>query len=153
MSLRLVDAGAEAADVLSAVHAGGIGEAGPGWSAAAFASLLRLPGRLAIVAARDAAPCGMLLAGLAADEAEVLTLAVLPAARRQGVGAALLRRAGERAAARGARRIFLEVAEDNAAAHALYASAGFVEVGRRKGYYARPAGAADALVLALSLSS
>ncbi|MDP3371055.1 MAG: ribosomal-protein-alanine acetyltransferase, partial [Brevundimonas sp.] len=58
------------------------------------------------------------------------------------------------AATRGATRLFLEVAEDNMAALALYAGAGFVEAGRRPGYYARPHGRPrDALVLALNLTA
>jgi ribosomal-protein-alanine N-acetyltransferase len=57
------------------------------------------------------------------------------------------------AAARGATRLFLEVADDNAAALALYARAGFSEAGRRPGYYARPDGVRqDALILALNLA-
>ena len=56
------------------------------------------------------------------------------------------------AAARGAVRVFLEVADDNAAARALYARAGFVEAGRRPGYYAGADGERrDALLLALNL--
>jgi len=53
----------------------------------------------------------------------------------------------------GARRLLLEVASGDAAARALYAGAGFVEVGRRTRYYPRGAVAEDALVLALRLSS
>ncbi|MFA4893699.1 GNAT family N-acetyltransferase, partial [Brevundimonas sp.] len=56
------------------------------------------------------------------------------------------------AAARGARRLFLEVAEDNEAARALYGRAGFSEAGRRPRYYARADGSRrDALLLALDL--
>lgn len=97
------------------------------------------------------APGGFALFALAADEAEVLTLAVAPGARRRGLGAALLAAAAAAAAARGARSIHLEVAEDNAAARALYARAGFAETGRRRGYYARPGGRTDALRLRRAL--
>jgi ribosomal-protein-alanine N-acetyltransferase len=70
------------------------------------------------------------------------------------VGADLLAQGLVLAVAGGAERMFLEVAEDNAAARALYARAGFAEAGRRRGYYARPDGpAADALVLALDLGN
>ena len=58
-----------------------------------------------------------------------------------------------RASRRGeARKVFLEVAEDNAAARALYAKLGFQEIGRRRAYYKRPGGAVDALTLGLELS-
>lgn len=153
MSLHLSGAGAEAAALLAALHEGGIGRAGPAWTEAAFAALLALPGRRAVIASEAGMPLGFVLLGLAADEAEIITLAVLPAARRRGLGAALLTAAMREARVRGATRLFLEVAEDNAPARALYAGQGFAEVGRRRAYYARPGRAADALVLALSLSS
>ncbi|TCZ55290.1 GNAT family N-acetyltransferase [Roseicella aquatilis] len=87
---------------------------------------------------------GFVLARAAGGEAEILTLAVLPAARRQGLGAALMAAALAGAAARGAEAMFLEVAAGNAAALPLYRGLGFAEVGRRRRYY--PDGA-DALVL------
>ncbi|MNE73850.1 ribosomal-protein-alanine N-acetyltransferase [compost metagenome] len=89
-----------------------------------------------------------------ADEAEILTLAVRPSARRSGLGARLVEAAVVRAAALGAERMFLEVAGDNAAARALYARAGFHEAGRRRGYYARADGSReDALVLSLNFAA
>ncbi len=97
-------------------------------------------------------PEGFMLLSLAADEAEVLTLAVAPDSRRHGRGAALLAAATEAAAARGAMTIHLEVAKDNEAARALYAKAGFREVGHRRGYYERPTGRVDALRLARDLA-
>jgi ribosomal-protein-alanine N-acetyltransferase len=95
---------------------------------------------------------GFILLRVAADEAEVLTLAVWPEARRAGVGLRLVEAGAVEAAARGAERLFLEVADDNAAALALYARCGFREAGRRRAYYARPDGSRrDALLLALNL--
>jgi ribosomal-protein-alanine N-acetyltransferase len=129
---------------LADLHAGAF--AAP-WDAAAFEALLGQAGVFAIEA-----PEGFILIRSVADEAEILTLAVDPAARRQGVGARQLREGAAEAAARGAARLFLEVADDNAAAVALYAGAGFTEAGRRPGYYARPDGSRqDALILALNL--
>jgi ribosomal-protein-alanine N-acetyltransferase len=87
---------------------------------------------------------GMILARVVADEMEVLTLAVDPTARRRGVGTCLLGTAIAWALSGGAATAFLEVAEDNRAAQALYARAGFLPVGRRPRYY--PNGA-DALIL------
>ena len=87
-----------------------------------------------------------------ADEAEILTLAVHPEARGRGQGARLVAEGVAAAGARGAYRIFLEVADDNASARAVYARAGFVEAGRRTAYYSRPDGSrADALLLSLNL--
>lgn len=71
----------------------------------------------------------------AADEAEVLDLAVAPAHRRRGHGRALLLAAAAHVHAAGARRLLLEVRADNAAAAALYAGAGLVQVGTRPGYH------------------
>ncbi|MFO0271620.1 MAG: ribosomal protein S18-alanine N-acetyltransferase, partial [Gemmatimonadota bacterium] len=80
-----------------------------------------------------------------ADEGEILNVAVAPAARRSGVGRALVRHALASAAAAGAFSVFLEVRPSNAAALTLYRSFGFVEVGRRHRYYRAPV--EDALVL------
>lgn len=122
------------------------------WDAAAFHSLLAMPGALGAVLEADGELRGLILLRCAAEEAEVITLAVAPGARRQGLGQRLLERALTQAAADGAQRAFLEVAEDNLAARRLYAEAGFLVCGRRKAYYARAAGAGcDALILAAQL--
>ena len=118
------------------------------WSASAFADLLGQAG-MALEGEND----GFILTRTVADEAEILTLAVRPPARRQGLGARLVRAAARRAAASGATRMFLEVAEDNAAARALYGGLGFEPAGRRPRYYPRADGpAVDALLLVLNLA-
>ena len=86
---------------------------------------------------------GFGVARVIADEAELLTLAVDPARRRQGIGDALVQCLCVGAKAAGAQDMFLEVAADNAAACALYSKYGFAQVGRRPAYYA----GTDALVL------
>ena len=93
---------------------------------------------------------GMILARLAADESEILTLAVLPARRRQGIGAALLRAAMRAASEGAARSMFLEVAVTNEAARTLYGGQGFTEAGLRRHYYAD---GTDALVLRSTLET
>jgi ribosomal-protein-alanine N-acetyltransferase len=141
---RPVAAGLAHAAALAELHAIAFPPA-ERWSAATFAALLALPGVFGLVVADQ----GLLLARVAADEAEILTLGVSPLARRAGCGAALLRAAEAQACADGARRIFLEVSIGNRAAHALYMSAGYSEVGRRARYYAD---GSDALILARPLS-
>lgn len=141
--------GAEAAAVLAGLHARCFAEA---WSAEAFARLLSSPGCAALVARLDAAPAGFALYRVAADEAELLSLAVLPAARRRGLGRALLRAVQAQARARGAATLFLEVGAENRAAGALYRAAGFAVVGRRPGYYAAAGPAGDALLLRRALT-
>ena len=88
---------------------------------------------------------GYLVAIDAADEGEILNLAVAPGGRRQGVGRALVAEALERLAERGVHQAYLEVRESNAAARTLYAAHGFREVGRRSRYYRRPV--EDAVIL------
>ncbi len=85
-----------------------------------------------------------MLARALADEAEILTLAVVPTLRRHGIGRDLVRRALVHAASLGLGACLLEVAASNSPARALYAAQGFAEVGRRNRYY--PDGG-DALVL------
>jgi ribosomal-protein-alanine N-acetyltransferase len=120
---------------LAALHAQCFAEA---WTAEALASLLTGPGTFVFHL-----PEGFVIARVAGDEAEILTIAVSPEARGQGLGRVLLRQAAGEAQTRGAQAMFLEVAADNAAARALYAGQGFEQVGGRKGYY----NGRDALIL------
>ena len=121
------------------------------WSDDEFARLLEQPG-VAGLLWQETAPTGFILIRAVADEAEILTLAVAPPHRRQGIGALLLGEAGEMLRSGGTRRLFLEVAADNPAARALYTRYGFLVTGRRAGYYDRgPAPRADALVMTLEL--
>lgn len=125
------------------------------WNAAEFAGFLADPTVFLCTHDGPQGLAGFAVGRVAADEAELLTIAVLPGLRRAGHGRALVRLFEAAAVARGARSIFLEVAAGNAAALALYRGAGFRTVGRRRGYYAAaaPAPAAppgrpdDALVM------
>jgi ribosomal-protein-alanine N-acetyltransferase len=119
------------------------------WSEATLAGLLASPGAFAFLADQGE---GFVLARAVAGEAEILSLGVLAAFRRKGIARRLLSAAAAEVRCRGAERLFLEVASDNAAALALYRRAGFAQVGRRTGYYHRPAGAVAAKVLALNLA-
>lgn len=119
------------------------------WSAAEFADLIADP----LVFLLSDGETGLLLGRVVAGEAELLTLAVAPDARRHGTGARLVQGFLQEAARRGAESAFLEVASSNAAARALYAEAGFAEAGRRRNYYHRPDGSAeDALILVFAFS-
>ena len=135
----LREAAAADAPALAALHAAAFTPA-QAWGAGTIEVLLALPGAFGLW--REGA--GLVLARMAADEAEILTVGVSPGARRRGHGAALLRGALGSARARGAGAMFLEVAAGNAPALALYAREGFAEVGRRRRYYSD---GADALVL------
>jgi tRNA threonylcarbamoyladenosine biosynthesis protein TsaB len=123
---------------LAALHAACFSEA---WDAPAIARLL------ATGAFAHHSPDGFVLTRVAGGEAEILTLAVLPQARGQGLGRALLHAAIAQSESLGAQSMFLEVGADNPHALALYAGLGFAKVGLRKAYYA----SGDALVLRLPL--
>jgi ribosomal-protein-alanine N-acetyltransferase len=112
------------------------------WDECALRGLLKTPGTLAF-----AASGGFVVLRVAADEAEILTLAVAPDQRGKGTGKALVCAAATRAYNLGARAVFLEVRTSNVAARALYRHLGFFEVGTRKAYY----GEEDALILRANL--
>ncbi|MBR0673916.1 GNAT family N-acetyltransferase [Roseomonas soli] len=137
-----------AAPLLAELHAESFPPADR-WSVQAIGLLVALPGHFALLATAAGEPLGFALGRVAAEEAEVLTLAVRPAARRVGTGRALMRALMAESARRGARTLFLEVAEGNLAARTLYDRLGAAVAGRRRRYY--PNGS-DALVLSLPLS-
>lgn len=123
------------------------------WSAEEIAALLLASSTLS-AAALDPANVrlrGFVMARLAADEAEILTLAVETQAQGKGVGRALLNESLRQAANAGARRMFLEVATDNTRAIELYSQSGFTKVGERTGYYRRAGGPATAVVMRRNL--
>ena len=116
------------------------------WDAGAFAGQLGLPGTFGWISPEG----GMVLARVAADDSEILTLAVDPSCRRRGLGRLLMQQAMRTAAGRGAKVMFLEVADSNQPACALYAAIGFAEAGRRAAYYP---GGGSALVLRAAISA
>jgi ribosomal-protein-alanine N-acetyltransferase len=127
MTPRLFDPAVDDVEALAGCHALSFAQA---WSAASLRDLFAGPGVFAFTL-----PPGFVLARAAGGEAEILTLAVAPPARRQGLGRALVRAAAARAAALGAKTLFLEVATDNQAGIGLYQGLGFAVAGRRKAYY------------------
>ena len=131
-------------EVMAALYARAFPD-GRAWSVDEIVGLCQAPGFAAT------ADTGFALGRVVADEAELVTIAVDPGARRQGTGRALLAAFEADAKARGAARAFLEVAADNTAALALYRDAGWIETGRRKAYYARKTGPVDAVTMAKRL--
>lgn len=137
--------------VLARLHAESFA---PAWGVGDIGELLAMPGAFGLIALQEEMPVGFLIARAAAGEAEIIATAVLPAVRRRGLGRMLLDAALAAAADHGAERIFLEVAEDNLAARALYGAAGFRPVGRRPRYYRRPnAAAGDAMIMERALQA
>jgi ribosomal-protein-alanine N-acetyltransferase len=133
------------ASVLAGLHAQAFAQP---WDSAALQSLLTGPGVFAFAAAS-----GFVLARAVAGEAEILTLAVIPAARGRGLGRDLMQAAAAHAVRLGAESLFLEVGTDNPAALALYNGLGFTRAGSRKGYYSDSQSQmrGDALVLKAAL--
>jgi ribosomal-protein-alanine N-acetyltransferase len=129
--------------VLSAIHASAF-RAADAWGSEVFRQQLGLPGVFGLLHRLG----GMILLRVAADEAEILTLAVAPEVRRGGIAQALLREAASIGATAGADAMFLEVSVGNTAARAAYGRAGFLPIGRRRAYYSDRS---DALVLRLGL--
>ena len=127
MNPRLFDPATDDVAALAALHATAFAAA---WSEGAIRDLFATPAVFAFAAAE-----GFILVSAAGGEAEILTLAVVPADRRQGLARALVQLAAAHAAILGATSLFLEVGARNDAAQALYRGLGFQAVGRRKAYY------------------
>lgn len=115
---------------LAALHLRCFGAHPRPWSAAEIDALLANPLNFLLET-----PQGFLIGRTVADEAELLTVAVSPESRRQGIARALLARFHQTAHTRGASEAFLEVASDNPAARALYLAEGWAEIGLRRSYY------------------
>lgn len=121
---------------------------GEAWTLSQCAGLLPMPGVWLTLARAGEEVIGFSLSRIIADEAELLLLGVKPQARGAGVGRALIDHFAAAAAARGAKRLHLEVRDGNAAVN-LYNELGFTLAGRRHRYYS---GADGELYDALSLS-
>jgi ribosomal-protein-alanine N-acetyltransferase len=157
MSAALLPIEAAHAPLLAALHAAAFTPRGErGWTEDEFLALLSLEGIMGWIAASpegangaedgEREVLGFVLFRALAGEAEIITIASRPDRRRAGVGGALLDAALATSLEADAETLFLEVAEDNDPALALYASRGFVAAGRRKGYYRRGDRRIDALV-------
>lgn len=134
---------------LAAIHAAAFAGGERPWTSEEIRALAERPGGL-LVAGED----GFALGQTVGEEAEILSIAVRPDRRGEGVGRALLAAFEAEAAARGARRVLLDVAEGNLPARRLYAAAGYAEDGRRPRYYRLPNGERpDAILMSKSLDS
>lgn len=129
------------ADLLAAIHQ----ECFPNyWNISQFNNFFVVDGTRALLA--DAV--GMMVYRLYPEEAEIITLAVLPTYRRQGLARRMLEHALKEAGEKGCKHIFLDVEDGNAAAISLYENHGFSQVRRRKLYYRKTDGTyTDALVM------
>ena len=151
MSRRLRAVGASDLAALARLH--GLCFPEDRWDEKALAELLAMNGASGHLIEDGAAILGFILDIMLIGEAEVLTLAVAPKARRQGVARLLLEDLFRRARRGGAGNVGLEVAADNTAARRLYQSCGFLQTGRRSGYYRRGVQLVDALLFRRALAN
>ncbi|MDQ7017567.1 MAG: ribosomal protein S18-alanine N-acetyltransferase [Robiginitomaculum sp.] len=143
-AILIREANAEDAATLAVLHGASFQ---PAWDEASMAGLLG-KNATAALATQDGKAVGFALSRIAVDEAELISIAVSPMARNQGLGRALLSALCAHLKECGVHTLFLEVASDNAAAVHLYESFGFSRLGLRKKYYAN---GADALTYSLTL--
>lgn len=122
----------KACDTLSSIHAACFPR---GWTESEFRDLFDHSHVIAYGCFNHSQMIGFIFGWIAGGDFELLTVAILPAYRKQGLARQLLEEASHHARKLGSHRIFLEVSVDNPAAHALYYGFGFETIGRRKGYY------------------
>lgn len=141
--------GVLSAEVLSEIHS--LSFPDNKWSVKEFTSLLQGPGVHAMIVSQHQKPAGFLLWRQAADEAEILTMCILPDDRSKGLASRLLKNFFNKAKSHDIRQTFLEVNENNNPAVRLYEKNRFEIVGRRKGYYdVKGAEKQDALIMKYS---
>ena len=125
-----------------------------GWDVGEFETLLADHSVLAHRLRMGRTVAGFILSRMAADEAEILSVAIAPNLRGRGLSRQLVQTHLGYLAGTGIRTVFLEVEENNRPARALYARAGFGTVGRRERYYKDDSGAQlNAIVMRRDLSS
>jgi ribosomal-protein-alanine N-acetyltransferase len=151
MSLRLDPATRAAAGLISALHQVCFPE--DPWDIATVSQIVEMAGFFGRVGRLDGEAAGFGLAHNLGGEVEILSLGVVPAHRRAGMGSAILDSICSEAQRRGAECVLLEVAVDNYGARALYAARGFTIVGRRPHYYRQAARPIDALILRVTLAT
>ncbi len=119
------------------------------WSRAGFADYLDVPDGEIVALEDRGAVAGFAVYHVSFEESELYNIAVRESCRGQGLGRALLDAVLDRARARGAEKMYLEVRKSNAAARGLYKAAGFAVCGERRGYYERPT--EDAVLMDITL--
>jgi [ribosomal protein S18]-alanine N-acetyltransferase len=149
MSQRLELLPRGAAGLISLLHRGCFPE--DPWEIEAIEQIMSIPGFFGRIGLANETPVGFALALALGDEAEIVSLGVLPDYRRCRMGLTMLDAVCGEARWRGADRVVLEVALDNTAARVLYAGRGFTVIGCRRNYYRRAERWVDALTLRVRL--
>lgn len=141
---RLSEAGPAEAEAISALHTASFHR---GWSEEEVERLLLDRAVITHRAALNGDTVGFIMSRRAADEAEILSVAVDSRQHGRGVGRMLLDWHLRHLAGQGTRAVFLEVDENNLPATKLYRRAGFREVGRRANYYPQASGTRTAALI------
>jgi ribosomal-protein-alanine N-acetyltransferase len=155
VTVQLTPAGLATVPVIGALHLECFEDP---WSEKSIAEVLASPGVFAYLALAPAKsggngtgaigdPCGFAIARISGDEAELLSIGVARGWRRTGIARRMIDTVLAAIERRRVRRLYLEVAEDNPGARALYERYGFVQVGRRDAYYRRRDGTVSALTM------
>jgi ribosomal-protein-alanine N-acetyltransferase len=158
VTIQLTPAGLTTVPVIGALHVECFEDP---WSERSIADVLASPGVFAYLALAPANsgspngigggsvgdPCGFAIARISGDEAELLSIGVARGWRRTGIARRMIDTVLAAIERRRVRRLYLEVAEDNPGARALYQRYGFVQVGRRDAYYRRRDGTVSALTM------
>lgn len=128
--------GPEAAEILSELHRLSFPADGEQiWSTGEIKSLFQGPDTYALMVLDREQPAGFLMWRQVADEAEILTICILPAYRCKGLAGQLMQNFYGKIRDKDVKTVFLEVNENNRAALVLYGKNGFETVGRRQNYY------------------
>lgn len=142
--------GPEQAEILTAIHAEAFSNY---WNPNDFNDFFAVRGTHALLAERAGNPAAMVVLRVVEEQADIITIAVRPPYRRQGLGKILMNQSIEMAKQLGATAMFLDVENGNTSAMALYASLGFSQIARRKLYYRQKDGSyTDALVMTRKLA-
>ncbi len=147
MQLNITRAIASDAPDLASLHAQALP---PGWPAADFAASCNNANRIVLKASDGESLAGLAVLQFAADEAEILSIAVAEEARRRGVASAMMKACAAACEQKLISHLYLEVAEGNGPAQKLYAKFGFRLLAHRKNYY-QAAGSAPVTALIMRL--
>ena len=153
--LRFRQAFAADSPILSKIHE----ECFPNyWDSSAFTNFFGIENTRAVLVELHGQgkpePIGMMVYRVVHEQADIITIAVRPAWRRQGLARSLLKSAFSHAKALGATKMFLDVEDGNVAAFGLYTNMGFRQINRRRHYYKqKDASFTDALVMSCELAS
>jgi ribosomal-protein-alanine N-acetyltransferase len=153
--VQIIEAGMAHLPVLGALQQQAFADpaiSGSPWSEQAIAGMLGMPGVATRLLHQDGQALGMAMWRGVADEAELLTLGLLPSARGRGLGLVLMRDGLTLLDGWGITHLFLEVSVSNNPAISLYRHCGFDIVGRRRNYYSHDGTNIDAHVMNLEIA-